>query len=244
LTADHVPPKGIFPERVWSQLPTAHACEKRNAAWQKDSDYFRDYLLSGPLYLTKNESLADIRGNYDRALRHRAKAKRSPHVFPRRFMFRDTDGWAMVEDRFPLVLPTAPVFVVTLATAKRVAGIIGRTAAAIWAMNGNPSLNPQWGITTTDASREERARRVLQESGATLAKGLLRLWSGPLSENPLHREMLLSFYDDAIFIAVTHLMGKNPYSNILQKEIYPSAEGMQIVTLPPYRRYGRKSSRG
>lgn len=48
ITADHVPPKCLFPDPKPTNLITVPACEKCNNSYKKDDEYFRICVLTQP----------------------------------------------------------------------------------------------------------------------------------------------------------------------------------------------------
>jgi hypothetical protein len=81
LTEDHVPPRSVFPKRVWSSLPIMPACPDCNSKWKNEAEYFRDYLLIDALAECKHPELLEIRGNYERACQRRLSKGKKRSIF-------------------------------------------------------------------------------------------------------------------------------------------------------------------
>jgi hypothetical protein len=69
-------PKRHSPKRVHEKMPNVPACAKCNSRWQIEGEYFRDFLLVGPLATCQHPDLEEIRGNYNRARERDGKAGR------------------------------------------------------------------------------------------------------------------------------------------------------------------------
>lgn len=49
-TRDHIPPKGLFPEPLPSDMLTVPCCESCRQGWSNDDEYFRDVILTASNY--------------------------------------------------------------------------------------------------------------------------------------------------------------------------------------------------
>jgi hypothetical protein len=206
LTEDHVPPKLLFPARVHSLLPWVLACPGCNEAWQKDAEYFRDFLFLGALCACQHPELAPIRKKFDRARANRLRDGKRPSVFASSpftvSMFTFEPGFQH-EDSFRMsdvdLGRIGSVIVRTLfgvhfrfMVRQMVAGTIG---------NIRPLIPEGHTISACDISQQlyPRALELLKAHGRRdFGDGLFSWLVCGTDESP-ENEYLLGFYDAAIF---------------------------------------------
>lgn len=214
LTLDHVPPKLLFPLRVHDSLAIVPVCDACNKAWQNDAEYFRDYLLNGPLMGCKHPDLDAIRQKAERARSRRQKINRHSSVFAESPLTVTLQGQGPASN-ISVLYRHAEVDMY------RIGGVIVRTLSA---MHGRaqaralragiiPQIKPLvplgYTIVVDEIANElyENATSILAEHGRDdFGGGLLRWTLGTIDESPEY-EYLLCFYSKAIFYARIHAVG-------------------------------------
>jgi len=218
LTEEHVPPKVVFPKRVRNELPSVWACEECNNGWTIDAEYFRDFLLTGALATCDHPGLVEVRAASLRATRRRQSLGMAPSVF-------GSTPFSLVAygDGAGMGLPEKTRFAEV--ELDRISGVVCRTAtglrlrdqAAIAFKTGQPAsliqrLVPDgYGITAFDLpiNHVPRALSIIAEHGSenAWAQGMLK-FAAYKANDSAELEMLISFYDTAVFVARVYKLGE------------------------------------
>jgi hypothetical protein len=214
LTADHVPPKLIFPKRVHASLPWVPACEECNKDWEQDAEYFRDFLLLGALGDCKHPELIPIRQKFERAQEDREKLGHRRSVFsptPMVVLAQGLGDGLGPPKRY--AVNEVDLFRIGGIVVRTVAALHGRTMAAAVAagkLKKMPLLMPEgYRLSVCDVTAElyGKAIEILKNHGRSeWGDGLLQWVVYGRDESPEH-EFLLGLYKTAVFHARIHPIG-------------------------------------
>jgi hypothetical protein len=194
-TADHIPPKSLFPKRVHNSIPQAAACLKCNGKWTTDSEYFRDFLLSSALVDCTHPDLARVRDAFNRAPERRKSAGRRPFVWNVSHVWsqRGSGGVVRMSEMHSIDL-------------NRIGNVIKTTAVLLHGLcfsrpmdDGNPTPSQTWSGDISPGPHMELARQAIAERGHTTASGLMGFAYVLNPSNGFDQEWVMSFYDTAFF---------------------------------------------
>jgi hypothetical protein len=224
ITEDHVPPKTAFPKRVWSSLPWVPACDGCNSAWKKDAEYFRDYLLTGPLKDCRDPLLKIIKEKYERARASRVSLGMKKSVF-------QTDVKVVTRG------VTDRVYREQQVDLNRIRDVVMRTFSSVYvrhetrrayyekpmnqeiitlAADGYQLLVGE--ISSTNPAYARALDILATHGSADYGDGLLKWWCWEFPDDRKQKELLISLYDTAVFFGrVAKLDDNAPYCNVLER---------------------------
>jgi hypothetical protein len=230
ITEDHVPPKTVFPQRVWSSLPWVPACAECNAAWKKDAEYFRDYLLTGSLQKCEHAELKVVREKYERARARRVSLGMKKSVFQTdvQVVTRGATDRLYREQRVDLnrirdvVMRTfSSIYVRCRLRQMHFANETSREVVTL-AAEGYQLLIGE--IPSTDPAYARALDILATHGSAEYGDGLLKWSCYEYEADRKQKELLISFYDSAIFFGrVAKLDDNAPSCNVVERTM-PKAD--------------------
>ncbi len=200
LTADHVPPKNLFPSPRPSNLLTVPACGKCNSSFEKDDEYFR-------LTLIMREDLAhhpDVQRVFPRV----AKSLSKPTKRGFRKGFLEAVRFVEVQTSAGIILGRRNAMTIDTSRLKRV---VERVTRALFYVERDRPLPPYYKIRCylepelpegDDDPRAVIVRTLLAQSARTFGDGVFSYRYDLSSDDESASAWLLVFYERAYFICL------------------------------------------